>query len=73
MQTDSVGWGKRPYSSFHRPEDVILALEASDLAFGEGPAPKYVSHFLIGETLGEGSYGKVKEAIDTETLSMYFI
>lgn len=30
---------------------------------------KVVNNYLIGELLGDGSYGKVKECIDLETLS----
>ena len=29
---------------------------------------KLIGRYLMGDVLGEGSYGKVKEAIDTETL-----
>ena len=29
---------------------------------------KHVGHYIMGDLLGEGSYGKVKEAIDTQTL-----
>ena len=29
---------------------------------------KMVGKYLMGDKLGEGSYGKVKEALDTETL-----
>jgi serine/threonine-protein kinase 11 len=30
--------------------------------------PKFVAQYLFGEQVGEGSYGKVKEAFDSETL-----
>ncbi|XP_062509334.1 serine/threonine-protein kinase stk11-like [Corticium candelabrum] len=30
---------------------------------------KFISKYLKGDTLGEGSYGKVKEILDTETLA----
>ncbi|KRZ13829.1 Serine/threonine-protein kinase STK11, partial [Trichinella zimbabwensis] len=30
--------------------------------------PKLVNKYLMGDVLGEGSYGKVKEALDTESL-----
>jgi serine/threonine-protein kinase 11 len=29
---------------------------------------KMIDKYVIGDKLGEGSYGKVKEALDTETL-----
>lgn len=29
---------------------------------------KFIGKYLMGEILGEGSYGKVKEVLDTETL-----
>lgn len=31
--------------------------------------PKFVGNFLIGDVLGEGSYGKVKECLDSDTLA----
>ncbi|OQV12825.1 Serine/threonine-protein kinase STK11 [Hypsibius exemplaris] len=30
--------------------------------------PKFIGHYLLGDCLGEGSYAKVKEALDTDTL-----
>ncbi|KAH8022362.1 hypothetical protein HPB51_023604 [Rhipicephalus microplus] len=30
--------------------------------------PKMVGHYLMGDVLGEGSYGKVKEVLDSHTL-----
>ena len=32
------------------------------------PRAKLVGKYLMGDMLGEGSYGKVKEVLDTETL-----
>ena len=29
---------------------------------------KFIGKYVMGELLGEGSYGKVKEVLDTETL-----
>jgi len=31
-------------------------------------SPKTVNQYLLGETLGKGSYGKVREALDTNTM-----
>lgn len=30
---------------------------------------KFIGKYVMGDLLGEGSYGKVKEVLDTETLS----
>lgn len=30
--------------------------------------PKFIAHYLVGELVGEGSYSKVKEVLDTITL-----
>jgi len=32
-----------------------------------GPHQKKVKHYILGGALGEGSFGKVKEAVDTRT------
>lgn len=32
------------------------------------PRPKYIGRYLMGDLIGEGSYSKVKETIDSETL-----
>lgn len=61
-------WGRRRQT---RAEDVILALEIDDLSFSVSSSPKYIDKYLVGETLGEGSFGKVKEAIDCDSLCMW--
>jgi hypothetical protein len=54
----------RPSVFSARPEDVVVELSASDLSYSAGNAPKYVGNYLLGDQLGEGSYGKVKEALN---------
>lgn len=38
------------------------------LIYEKGTRPKYVGRFLIGDIIGDGSYSRVKEVIDSETL-----
>ena len=49
-------------SFFHRvaSEDIIYQVKKR---------VKFVGHYLFGDVLGEGSYGKVKECIDTHNLA----
>jgi len=54
----------------HAPDGVVLELSASDVSYGAGSAPKYIGPYLLGDQLGEGSYGKVKEALNTQSHSM---
>ena len=46
---------------FHRVDSAQIVYERRKRA-------KLVEKYLIGDLLGEGSYGKVKEVLDTETL-----
>jgi serine/threonine-protein kinase 11 len=41
---------------------------ATSLAFGAKPGYKMKGRYMVGETIGEGSQGKVREALDSETL-----
>uniref|UniRef100_A0A5S6QJB9 non-specific serine/threonine protein kinase n=1 Tax=Trichuris muris TaxID=70415 RepID=A0A5S6QJB9_TRIMR len=44
-------------------------VDSADFAFnGKQRRPKLIDKYLLGDLLGEGSYAKVKEAIDCETL-----
>jgi len=38
------------------------------LIYEKDPRPKFVGRYLIGDLIGEGSYSKVKEVIDSESL-----
>lgn len=46
---------------FHRVDSAEVVYQARKRA-------KLVGKYLMGDILGEGSYGKVKEVLDTETL-----
>lgn len=46
---------------FHRVESAEVVYQGRKRA-------KLVEKYLMGDMLGEGSYGKVKEVLDTETL-----
>lgn len=46
---------------FHRVESAEVVYQGRKRA-------KLVEKYLMGDLLGEGSYGKVKEVLDTETL-----
>ncbi|KHJ41062.1 kinase domain protein [Trichuris suis] len=44
-------------------------VDSADFAFnGKQKRPKLIDKYLLGDLLGEGSYAKVKEAIDCESL-----
>ena len=48
---------------------IFQQAESADIVFEEPLKPaKLVGKYLIGADMGEGSYGKVKDALDTETL-----
>lgn len=68
----SQQWAYRPGAAIaiQRPEEVVVELSASDVSYSTANAPKYVGNYLLGDLLGEGSYGKVKEALNTITHSM---
>lgn len=34
----------------------------------EGPTPKFIGPFLLGDVIGKGSFGKVKEGLCSQTL-----
>lgn len=46
---------------FHRVESAEVVYQGRKRA-------KLIEKYLMGDMLGEGSYGKVKEVLDTETL-----
>lgn len=43
-------------------------MDSSELIFHTPKQAKIYGKYLFGDVLGEGSYGKVKEVLDTETL-----
>jgi serine/threonine-protein kinase 11 len=63
MNADAVGGDDLEYGVFfHRvPSDQIVYRTRRKRA-------KMVGKYIMGDTLGEGSYGKVKECLDSETL-----
>ena len=46
---------------FHRVDSI-------EIVYPKRKRPKFVGRFIMGEKLGEGSYSKVREVLDTETL-----
>lgn len=58
--------------SFLNGDDDILPritrIDSSEVVYRAHRRAKLVGKYLMGDILGEGSYGKVKEALDTETL-----
>lgn len=46
---------------FHR-------MDSSEVIYQGNKKAKYVTKYMLGDILGEGSYSKVKEALDMETL-----
>ena len=50
-------------------ETFIHRLDSSEVLYAPRPVrAKLLGRYLLGELLGEGSYGKVKEMLDSETL-----
>ena len=54
--------GYEPFNEF------VITHENSDIMYADRKVPKMVDRYVMGEKLGEGSYGKVKEALDSHTL-----
>lgn len=57
--------------SFLNGEDDIpriTRIDSAEVVYRAHRRAKLVGKYLMGDILGEGSYGKVKEALDTETL-----
>jgi serine/threonine-protein kinase 11 len=58
--------------SFLNADDDILPritrIDSAEVVYRAQRRAKLVGRYLMGDILGEGSYGKVKEALDTETL-----
>lgn len=54
------------------PTDDLLVfhrVESDQIIYPVRHRAKLIGRYLMGDVLGEGSYGKVKEALDTVTLS----
>lgn len=47
---------------------LFTRVDSADLIFNQRKQAKIYGKYLFGDLLGEGSYGKVKEVLDTETL-----
>ena len=48
---------------------IIHRVDSADIVYEpRKKKAKMVGKYLMGDTLGEGSYGKVKEVLDSETL-----
>lgn len=43
-------------------------IESEEIIFAKKEKIKMIGRYVMGDKLGEGSYGKVKELLDTETL-----
>ena len=43
-------------------------MDSSEIIFTAAKEPKIYGKYLFGGILGEGSYGKVKEVLDIQTL-----
>ncbi|XP_060576695.1 serine/threonine-protein kinase STK11-like [Ruditapes philippinarum] len=58
--------------SFMNDDDMDLnffhRVDSAQVVYERRKRAKLVEKYLIGDLLGEGSYGKVKEVLDTETL-----
>jgi len=68
-------WGGDSLQEYWPDEDAISDLiairrvDSKDIVYeGKKKATKFIGKYVMGDVLGEGSYAKVKEAIDSEAL-----
>ncbi|XP_041475778.1 serine/threonine-protein kinase stk11-like isoform X1 [Lytechinus variegatus] len=65
-------WAQNDHFSFFGDDDdhiFIHRVDSADIVYQpRKKRAKMVGKYLMGDTLGEGSYGKVKEALDSESL-----
>jgi len=51
------------------PELIFHRVNSADIVYETRPrVPKFIGSYLLGDVLGEGSYARVKEALETTTL-----
>eukprot|EP01135_Chromosphaera_perkinsii_P002897 Nk52_evm8s230 gene=Nk52_evmTU8s230 len=73
MATSGGGYGVRDYDwdpyGEDEPNMFFQRINSSQIVYKpKKKTPKLVGKFIMGDMLGEGSYGKVKEGLDSENL-----
>jgi len=53
--------------NIHHEFEMFTQLQPSDISYKIREQPKMVHQYILGEILGEGSYAKVREAVDSIT------
>ena len=56
------------YFCFENLQYFMQRVDSEEIIFTSPKEPKIYGKYLFGGMLGEGSYGKVKEVLDIETL-----
>ena len=50
--------------------DIIHYVDSTEIVYNtRRKHVKYFGHYIMGDMLGEGSYGKVKECLDSQNLT----
>eukprot|EP01116_Phalansterium_solitarium_P013695 TRINITY_DN3109_c0_g1_i1.p1 TRINITY_DN3109_c0_g1~~TRINITY_DN3109_c0_g1_i1.p1 ORF type:complete len:448 (-),score=97.67 TRINITY_DN3109_c0_g1_i1:168-1337(-) len=61
------------FDSLFPNSDVIKRLNSTELSYKQRTAPKVVNGYVLGETIGQGSYGKVREAFHRQSCQKFAI
>eukprot|EP00761_Pharyngomonas_kirbyi_P014097 gb/GECH01014127.1/.p1 GENE.gb/GECH01014127.1/~~gb/GECH01014127.1/.p1 ORF type:complete len:517 (+),score=118.59 gb/GECH01014127.1/:1-1551(+) len=72
IETSNKGWDENDMDTLPESSSIARTLSLtgiSEITYGRSAkGPKMVNQYMLGEQLGEGAYGKVREAIDSKTL-----
>ena len=82
IMSDYDGEFQNQWDGFYDPTDMDLVdfgdddelnpwfhrVDSNDIVYRPKKRAKLIGKYIVGDLLGEGSYGKVKECMDCETL-----